>query len=91
MEDARNIIAGIVEKHVDLFHRDPALYKKSLSDLGMESMEFVHIIVDIEEKFEIEIPDDMLFRGELDSILQLTEVVLKLLGVDIEEVENGYN
>ena len=90
MRDVCNIIAKIVEKYVELFQAEDTFFDNSLTDLGMESMDFVYIIVEIEEKFEIEIPDEMLFRGELDSIHQLAEVVTRFIGVN-KEIKNEYN
>ena len=52
---------------------------ENLSELGMDSITFIKIIVSLEEEFECEIPDSKLLLREMDT-------VNKILGIlkDIE-------
>ena len=51
---------------------------KSLADCGMNSLIFIQIIVDIEDEFNCEIPDEKLIISELDSVEKLYSVLREL-------------
>ena len=54
-------------------------FDENLSELGMDSLVFIKIIISLEEEFECEIPDSKLLLREMDT-------VNKILGIlkDIE-------
>ena len=54
-------------------------FDENLSELGMDSLVFIKIIISLEEEFECEIPDSKLLLREM-------ETVNKILGIlkDIE-------
>lgn len=58
--------------------KDILEYTDLMDDLGMDSITFISIIVEIEDVFNIIVPDDMLlienFRN-VDSIIQIIEDV----------------
>lgn len=55
--------------------------KDLIDELGMDSISFIAIIIQIETKFDIKIPDDKLtmdtFR-DIDSIAHVIDTVLKI-------------
>lgn len=53
----------------------------NLSDLGVDSINFIRIIVALEEEFECEVPDSKLMISEMDTIKKIV-VVLKTLYED---------
>ena len=79
MEKVRKLVIEIVGKYVMLNNEDENLYEQSLTNMGMESISFVRIIIDLEEQFEIEIPDELLIRSGLDTIQRITEVVFAIV------------
>ncbi len=56
--------------------KDVLEYTDLMDDLGMDSVTFISIVVEIEDVFEITVPDDLLlmenFRN-VDSIIQIVE------------------
>ena len=50
----------------------------NLSELGMESITFIQIIVEIEETFECEIPDSKLLLSEMDTVQKMYDVLQEL-------------
>lgn len=56
--------------------KDVLEYTDLMDDLGMDSITFISIVVEIEDVFEITVPDDLLlmenFRN-VDSIIQIVE------------------
>lgn len=79
MRDICNTITEIVTKYVQLKCDDDSILEQSLTEMGMESLIFVRIMVDIEERFGIEIPDELLLRSGLDSIEGIAEVVFSIV------------
>ncbi len=56
--------------------KDILEYTDLMDDLGMDSITFISIVVEIEDVFEITVPDDLLlmenFRN-VDSIIQIVQ------------------
>lgn len=53
--------------------------KKSLKDNGLDSIKFVLFIVEIENKFQIEIPDEYMIYSELPTVAEVHRVVNELV------------
>lgn len=51
----------------------------NFDEIGMSSIAFVAIIVSLEEKFMIEIPDEYLSMSELNSVKKIAEVLDEVL------------
>lgn len=48
---------------------------ENLSELGMDSITFIKIIVALEEEFECEVPDSKLLIGELNTANKIFQVL----------------
>lgn len=51
---------------------------QNLSELGMESITFIQIIVALEEEFECEIPDSKLLITEMNTVEKIMNVLQTL-------------
>jgi acyl carrier protein len=51
---------------------------ESLADLGLESLDLVALIADLESTFEIEFPDEMLDPATFRSVLTIAEAVSRI-------------
>ena len=49
-------------------------------DIGLDSMEFIQLIIFIESEYNIEIPDEYLLQTKLNSIGKVIDVILACLG-----------
>lgn len=47
----------------------------NLTELGMDSITFIQIVVGLEETFDCEIPDDKLLISEMDSVQKIYNVL----------------
>ncbi len=56
----------------------PEQLSENLSSLGMDSFAFIQIIVDLEEKFDCEIPDSKLMVSEMDTVEKIMNVLQEL-------------
>lgn len=52
-----------------------------LSGLGMDSIDFIRIIVDLEEAFGLEIPDEYLLMTEMNTITKMLNIIISILEV----------
>lgn len=66
------IISSIVEE-IDIKALEP---DADLQQIGMDSFEFVRIIVTIEDEFEIEFPDEYLLVEQMNTLDKIAELVL---------------
>lgn len=55
---------------------------RDLSELGMDSISFIRIVVALEEIFNIEIPDEYLLFTAMNTVVKMVDVVT-------EEIEKG--
>ncbi len=54
-------------------------YMDFVEDLGMDSITFICLIVELEDAFSITIPDDMLLIEYYKNIDEITQIVASLL------------
>jgi len=48
---------------------------EDLTQLGMDSLAFIKIVVEIEDQFQIEIPDEYLLMTEMCTISKIVNVI----------------
>ena len=53
--------------------------EKSLNELGIDSIDFISVIVKLEETFGFEFPDEKLTMLEIDSVSKIVALIDKLL------------
>lgn len=53
-------------------------YDSDLTELGMDSLRFIQIIVWLEEEYECEVPDSKLFLTEMNTINKMYEVLTSI-------------
>lgn len=53
--------------------------EESLKDKGLDSIKFVLFIVELENKFQIEIPDEYLLYSKLPTIAEVHKIVNELV------------
>lgn len=56
----------------------------NLSELGMDSITFIQIIVGLEEEFDCEIPDSKLLITEMDTVQKIYNVLNEIYDQQIE-------
>ena len=54
---------------------DSITIETNLHDAGMDSLSFVRLVIEIEDFFGIEFPDDKLIMSEAGTIKELCEIV----------------
>lgn len=59
----------------DMIEIDNTQLDDDLVELGVDSITFIRIVVELEELFEIEIPDEKLLITEMGTIHKIVEVV----------------
>lgn len=57
-------------------------YNEDISTLGISSIDFIQIVVSIEETYSIEIPDEYLNIFNMNSISKIYEIVGQILSAD---------
>lgn len=76
MDKTINNVLLILNKHIDSHIIGLNNIDDKLTDLGMDSILFIQIVVALEEAFEIEIPDEKLLIPEMDTINKMLDVIL---------------
>ena len=67
--------------------RDILEYVDLIDDLGMDSINFISLIIELESTFDIQIPDDWLLMEKLQNYTLIYSAVEELLQIK-EEKEN---
>lgn len=78
MQDMCVQIAGIIESYVNDLELDENLYETNLAELGINSIAFIQTIVEMEDRFQIEIPDEYLLISEMDTVYKMASIVMLL-------------
>lgn len=52
---------------------------KKLNDIGLDSIKFVLLIVELEDRFQIEIPDEYMLYSKMGTVLEIYKVVSELI------------
>lgn len=78
MKDMCVQIAKIIEGYIDDLNLDESHYDESLVELGISSIAFIQIIVEIEDKYQIEIPDEYLLFSKLGTVYKMATIVMSL-------------
>ena len=78
MQDMCVQIAGIIESYVNDLELDENLYETNLAELGINSIAFIQTIVEMEDRFQIEIPDEYLLISERDTVYKMASIVMLL-------------
>ena len=69
------------------FDIDILEYVDLIEDMGMDSITFISIVVEIEEHFAVEVPDDILLLENFKSVDDIVSVVENELSKKSEETE----
>ncbi|HII4398136.1 acyl carrier protein (plasmid) [Clostridium perfringens] len=72
--DINNIIK-IINKSINKFEVSLELKDEDLSNLGMDSISFITLIVLLEEELKIEIPDEYLIFEKMNTINKIYNVI----------------
>lgn len=80
MMDKNEIKAELIDILAVLFpdsgvDKDVLEYTDLLDDLGMDSITFISIIVEIEDVFEITVPDDLLLMESFRNVNSIIQIV----------------
>lgn len=79
MSNILDKIIEIVKGNVENLKLTPDQYDVDLSQLGIDSIKFITIVIAFEEAFGIEIPDEYLLFTELGTINKMKSVVSYVL------------
>lgn len=79
MDAVRSLISKIILENTTGIQLNENMHDESLINMGMDSIAFVRIIVEIEERLEITIPDEQLLFTEMDTLNKMTDVVWNVL------------
>ena len=68
-------IVEIIQSNLENMLISQNQYNDDLTTLGMDSITFIHIIVELEETFDCEIPDSKLLISEMNTINKIAVVL----------------
>ena len=74
-EDVIDKVLQIINCNMENTELSAKQIEEDLSILGMDSIAFIHIVVALEEEFDIEIPDEYLLLTEMNTISKIAEVI----------------
>lgn len=80
-ENLKNTYLDKVNLDEDIVFREITLQQENddLTQFGIDSITFIHIIIALEEELGIEIPDDFLLLPKLNTIKKMVKVLSFLL------------
>lgn len=79
MNEKVNEIVSIVNDIVEEVDVNETMIAQDLCELGMDSIAFVKVIIEIEDKYDIEIPDKYLKIQDMNTIEKIVSVLDELM------------
>lgn len=73
-----NKVLEIINANIENGEITSEQMEDDLSDIGLDSLTFIRVIVDLEEEFDIEIPDEYLLSAEMNTISKMADVIAML-------------
>lgn len=58
-----------------------------LDDAGLDSIKFISLVIELEDYFQIEIPDTALRIGEMNTIAKITQIIYGVLNDEVLDKE----
>lgn len=71
-------VATVVRKHLQDWSRDDIPLASPLSELGLDSMSAVNLVLDLESAFSILFPDEVLTPERFETLERVTDLVHEL-------------
>lgn len=90
MNEIQEKILKIVNESIEDTEINLDQLETDLSELGMDSLTFIRIVVTLEEEFDIEVPDEFLLISEMNTIQKIIKIISSVLEGE-ELVSNEYN
>lgn len=75
MGNIQDKVLEILNANIEKAKIKPEQFDEDLSQLGMDSIIFIKIIVALEETYDIEIPDEKLLMEEMNTLNKIVSVV----------------
>lgn len=63
-------VTGIISEQLSLREEDVSLESRFVDDLGADSLDIVELIMEMEEEFDVEIPDE-----DIEKMLTIKDVI----------------
>lgn len=73
------IVKGVISEVIPEIDLSSENLEDNLQQLGMNSFEFIRIIVLLEEKLQIEIPDEYLLIYRMNTVKQIYQALIKVI------------
>lgn len=73
MNDVEDIVKQIIRDHIGATEQQTQDNNVTLVEIGADSLDGVEIVMELEERFEIEIPDEAL--GENTQALTIADII----------------
>lgn len=74
-----SLVNRVVNEVIPEANMNIAKCDENLQNCGMNSIEFISIIVALEEKLEIEIPDEYLLITQMNTVTKICNVLSEVL------------
>lgn len=93
MEEMYNSVVSIINRNIKETYKNKMFGKEKfqfseisnaeieedLTNYGMDSITFIQIIIDLEEEFDVEIPDEYLLLSQLDTVKKMVDTIQYVL------------
>jgi acyl carrier protein len=85
-DNIKEKILEIIKSNIEDTEITHEQYEDDLSAMGLDSINFIRMIVTLEETFDIEVPDEKLLITEMNTVSKIENIISFLV-----EGKNKYN
>ena len=78
MNDTQNRLQDVLSPHLKFHEGDTIDPNADLGDLGLDSLSTITVLLDVEDEFAVEIPEELLEDDTFSTLAMLADVVDKI-------------
>ena len=79
INESKEVILEIINSNIENVQINLGQSGDDLSTMGMDSITFIRIVVELEDAFNIEIPDEFLLITEMNTVEKMLNIVLSTM------------
>ena len=89
VQDIKNCVKDILSEKANISIKDEAMYYKGLIDIGLNSLLFIKLLVNLEAELDIEFEEDLINSNYIGNLDQLISIVTDMVELNSKKEEES--
>jgi acyl carrier protein len=81
VQEIKDCVTGILAEKINILIEDETMYYKGLIDIGLNSLLFIKLLVNLEAELDIEFEEDLINSNHIGNLDQLIAIVADMVKI----------